>query len=185
MRKTLPLLGVALFAAAFALAPFWIPWRALASPESPRLFSPVAALTIDPADLSQEVIPSGWPVARELARISSEFGPRRHPIYKVVTPHRGIDLAIPESTPIRATGDGVVVFAGTALHYGEMVRVWHEGAYQTLYAHNSRVLVQPGDPVRRGAVIALSGNTGISTGPHLHYEVRKQGIPQNPRTYLN
>lgn len=157
--------------------------RAEAGGASP--FSPFVSLSIENLDLSATIVPKGWPVPRDLARVSSEFGRRRHPIYKVVTQHNGLDFAIQEGTPVCATAEGVVLFAGTALHYGEIVKVWHEGDFQTFYAHNSKLLVCAGDRVRRGESIALSGNTGLTTGPHLHYEVRRRGVPENPRRYLD
>lgn len=149
-----------------------------------RPFSPFVSLSIENLDWNTAVVPKGWPVPRQLSRISSEFGRRRHPVYKIMKQHNGLDFAIQEGTPVCATGEGVVLFAGTALHYGEIVKVWHEGDFQTFYAHNSKLLVAAGDRVRRGEPIALSGNTGLTTGPHLHYEVRRRGVPENPRHYL-
>ncbi len=97
--------------------------------------------------------------------------------------HKALDLAVPEGTPVRATMDGQVVFAGWDAHgYGNLV-VLENGPYRTYYAHLSEIPVQVGQQVRAGEVIALSGNTGNSTGPHLHYEIRLNGQPIDPRPF--
>lgn len=183
MRKIIPVvLGMVLGAGFLGLLSQWFVY---AEPGARPLISPMISQTLDALDYASAAIPKGWPVARDAARVSSEFGLRRHPIYKVVTRHNGVDLAVEEGTPVYSTGEGVVVFAGPLLHYGKIVKIWHVGEYDTFYAHNSKLLVRVGDAVKRGDLIALSGNTGLSTGPHVHYEVRKCGVPQNPRNFLN
>lgn len=98
--------------------------------------------------------------------------------------HGAIDVAMPTGTPIKAADGGKVTFAGTKGSYGRLVIVSHENGYETRYAHNSSLLVKQGQRVYKGQVIAKSGNTGRSTGPHMHFEVRKNGVPVNPLNYV-
>ncbi len=112
--------------------------------------------------------------------VVSGFGYRVHPIFKRVKFHYGVDISAPTGTPIHAAADGVVVFAGWRRAYGNTVIVDHGDGIATLYAHCSRVLVSEGEVVKQGQVIALVGSTGLSTGPHLHFEVRRYGEPINP-----
>jgi len=117
------------------------------------------------------------------ARLTSGFGMRRHPILRTVRMHAGVDFPAPSGTPIYATADGEVAFVGTRGGYGNVVEITHPLANRlTRYAHLSRPVVEPGDPVSRGQLIAYSGNTGLSTAPHLHYEVRRlaDDEPLNP-----
>ncbi|MBC7100009.1 M23 family metallopeptidase, partial [Candidatus Bipolaricaulota bacterium] len=122
-----------------------------------------------------------WPVR---GTISSSFGPRIHPIYGVPSFHTGIDIAVPEGTPVRAAAGGTVTFSGWQEGFGLLVVIDHENGYETYYGHLSRLLVAPGQSVSAGETIALSGNTGLSTGPHLHFEVRYLGTPVDPRPLL-
>ncbi|MCW3846530.1 M23 family metallopeptidase [Sphingomonas sp. LB-2] len=115
-------------------------------------------------------------------RISSGFGMRRHPILGYVRMHKGMDIAAPWGTPVYAASDGVVQFAGRASGYGNLIRIAHAGPYGTGYGHLSRITVRPGQRVRRGQLIGAVGNVGLSTGPHLHYELYRNGIPINPRS---
>jgi murein DD-endopeptidase MepM/ murein hydrolase activator NlpD len=112
--------------------------------------------------------------------IVSGFGYRVHPIFRRVKFHYGVDISAPSGTPIRAAADGVVVFAGWRRAYGNTVIIDHGNGVATLYAHCSRILVSEGEVVKQGQVIALVGSTGLSTGPHLHFEVRHYGEPINP-----
>lgn len=125
--------------------------------------------------------PSIWPVE---GRVTSHYGVRRHPISGRTHVHAGIDIGVPTGTPVAATADGVVVAAKMDGGYGLVVTIDHGYGLTTLYAHNSSLKVKAGDAVTRGQVIALSGNTGVSTGPHVHYEVRVNGEPVDPRAYL-
>ena len=117
-------------------------------------------------------------------RISSPYGYRQHPIYKVRKLHTGIDIAAPTGTRIRSAGDGTVVHSARWGGYGNCVIVDHGGGLATLYAHCSRLAVTNGQRVTHGQVIGYVGSTGLSTGPHLHFEVRKDGRPVNPSPYL-
>jgi len=122
-----------------------------------------------------------WPAR---GRISSPFGWRVHPILKNRRFHSGIDIAIPSGTPVQAADSGVVLISGWNGGYGYFIAIDHGKGISTAYAHNSRLLVKEGDVVSKGQTIALSGSTGWSTGPHLHFEVRENGTPVNPVTYL-
>jgi len=127
-------------------------------------------------------IPGIQPVSnKDLRRIASGFGYRIHPIYKTLRMHAGIDFSAPTGTPIYATGDGVVERQkGRMSGYGKVVKINHGYGYETLYAHCSKIIVRPGQKVKRGEIIGYVGNTGRSTGPHLHYEVIKNGKKINP-----
>ncbi len=118
------------------------------------------------------------------ARLTSPYGYRTHPIYKVRKLHTGMDLAAPTGTPIHAAGDGIIVFAGRWGGYGNCVIVDHGGGTATLYGHCSRLAVSEGQNVGEGQTIAYVGSTGLSTGPHLHFEVRRDGHPVDPMGYL-
>ncbi len=99
--------------------------------------------------------------------------------------HSGLDIAVPRGTPIRAAGGGVVARAGIDAEYGRHVLINHPEDYQSLYGHASRVLVADGDTVRAGQVIGLTGSTGRSTAPHLHFEIRQSGRLVDPRSLVN
>jgi murein DD-endopeptidase MepM/ murein hydrolase activator NlpD len=127
-------------------------------------------------------IPAIQPVAnRKLKAMASGYGFRIHPVYKTSKMHTGMDFTAKIGTPIYATGDGYVITAdGSGRGYGNHVVINHGYGYQTLYGHMSRIKIRRGQSVKRGEVIGFVGNTGTSTAPHLHYEVRKGGRPINP-----
>jgi murein DD-endopeptidase MepM/ murein hydrolase activator NlpD len=113
--------------------------------------------------------------------IVSGFGYRIHPIYKVRAFHNGLDIAAPTGTPIHAAGAGYVIHSGWWGGYGNCVIIDHGGGVSTVYGHCSSLVAQAGQKVRRGQVIAAVGSTGLSTGPHLHFEVRHSGKPVPPQ----
>lgn len=115
------------------------------------------------------------------ARISSHFTKRRfHPILKRYRAHLGVDYAAGRGTPILAAGSGRVIFAGFNRGYGNVTKIQHENGYMTVYAHQKSFKVRKGARVKKGQVIGYVGSTGLSTGPHLHFELRKDGVPINP-----
>jgi murein DD-endopeptidase MepM/ murein hydrolase activator NlpD len=126
--------------------------------------------------------PAIQPVAnKDLKRVASGYGSRIDPVYKTVKFHYGLDFAAPQGTPIYATADGTVTTAGnTGNGYGNYVVINHGYGYETLYGHMVRVKARNGMPVKRGEVIGWVGSTGKSTGPHLHYEVHKNGQKIDP-----
>jgi lipoprotein NlpD len=123
--------------------------------------------------------PLRWPLATGRIVVGSPFGTREG------RPHEGIDLPAPVGTPVFAAADGRVAYAGNGIRgYGNMIVVRHGGDLLTVYAHNSVLLVSPGQPVRAGDRIALVGQSGRASGPHLHFEVRSGQIPRNPMGFL-
>jgi hypothetical protein len=141
----------------------------------------------DPEALEAELhllaaAPKRWPVDVE-ARLTSMYGPREFKGRREF--HTGIDIGVWYSTEIKATKAGKVVFAGWLPRYGWTVEIQHEMGYSTLYAHNRYYFPDAGDEVEEGEVIALSGDTGDTTGPHLHYEIRLNGKPVDPMKYLD
>ena len=131
-------------------------------------------------------IPGIQPISnKSLTKLASGFGYRIHPVYKSFRMHTGVDFTAPRGTPVYATGNGKVVRPDLGMSgYGLFVVVDHGYGYKTLYAHLSKVLVKPGTAVKRGEIIGYVGNSGVSTGPHLHYEVRYNNKPVNPVHYF-
>jgi len=113
--------------------------------------------------------------------ITSNYGLRMHPILGYARMHRGLDFRASYGSPIIAVADGVVARAGWAGGYGNQVRLNHAGGLATSYSHMSRIAVAPGSRVRQGQVIGYIGTTGLSTGPHLHFETYQNGVTINPR----
>ena len=133
-------------------------------------------------EVRMENLPAIQPVLnKDLKRTASGYGMRIDPVYHVRRFHAGMDFSAPVGTDVFATGNAKVVFTGWKQGYGNTVELDHGFGYTTLYAHLYKVLVHNGQNVKRGDVIALVGNTGKSTGPHLHYEVRYQDKPVDPR----
>ena len=125
--------------------------------------------------------PVGWPVAGTL---SSPYGYRYHPVNGEKKFHTGVDLSVPSGSEVKATADGIVSFAGWTENSGIVVVVEHGRGFRTAYAHNRKALVRVGQHIVRGEGIALSGSTGISTGPHVHYEIWRNGRPMDPTGFL-
>ena len=129
-------------------------------------------------------IPAIQPVAnKDLKRVASGWGYRFDPIYHTRRFHEGMDFTAPTGTDIFATGNGTISEAGWQQGYGNSVKIDHGFGYETFYAHMSEINVSVGQPVTRGEIIGLVGNTGKSTGPHLHYEVHYKGQVMNPQNY--
>jgi murein DD-endopeptidase MepM/ murein hydrolase activator NlpD len=125
--------------------------------------------------------PSIWPAR---GWVTSDFGIRTDPYTTERTMHRGLDIANEVGTTVVAPSDGVVIFDGTEGGYGNVLVIDHGYGVRTRYGHLAKLLVHLGDRVKRGDKVATVGNTGRSTGPHLHYEVRVNGIPENPRKFI-
>jgi murein DD-endopeptidase MepM/ murein hydrolase activator NlpD len=125
--------------------------------------------------------PSIWPVK---GFIASGFGPRTNPIGGGPEFHPGIDISAPYGSPVEAPADGLVIFTGWKDGYGKCIEISHGNGYTTRYGHLSKILVKQGQHVKRWQKIGLVGSTGYSTGPHLHYEVRRNDHPLNPKKFL-
>lgn len=129
--------------------------------------------------------PTLWPLRDNGdAYISSNYGWRKDPFTGKQELHEGLDIGVWYNTPVLATADGVVKFVGRNGGYGLLVVIEHGYGYETRYAHLNKILVEKGQTISRGDRIALTGNSGRSNGPHLHYEVRVNNIPKNPRQYI-
>ena len=152
-------------------------WSALdtGAPETP-------GAPIEIIQRSTVSVPSRMPL--DGASMTSAYGMRDHPILRQRRRHTGVDLAAPTGTPIYATADGIVGRADWFSSYGLYVAIDHGADLETRYAHMSRLAVAAGDQVRKGDVIGYVGSTGRSTGPHLHYEVRIDGVAVNPIPYM-
>ncbi len=137
-------------------------------------------------DLARGEPPTDRPFAMPVhGRLSSGFGDRVDPITHTHIPHPGLDIAAREGTPVGAAAAGKVVRAGAAGTYGNLVVIRHPDGLETRYAHLSAVTVREGDHVDTGDAVGLVGHTGRATGPHLHFEVRKDGVARDPRPELN
>jgi murein DD-endopeptidase MepM/ murein hydrolase activator NlpD len=137
---------------------------------------------ISTRNLSRQIVPNGRPVVQ--GWISSYFGHRADPFTGRTAFHRGVDFAGPSGAQVVAVASGVVTYSKERFGYGKTVEINHGNGYVTRYAHNQRVLVVPGDTVQKGQPIALIGSTGRSTGPHLHFEVLKQGRAVDPMSFV-
>jgi murein DD-endopeptidase MepM/ murein hydrolase activator NlpD len=154
----------------------------IAPPPANEGLAPPPAILPPPSLASVAIAPGPgrfrWPIDR--AAVGSPFGTRAG------RQHEGIDLPAPIGTPVYAAADGQVVYAGSGIRgYGNLIVIQHEGDLLTVYAHNSELLVARGDKVRVGQRIALSGQSGHASGPHLHFEVRSGQIPVDPVSYLS
>jgi murein DD-endopeptidase MepM/ murein hydrolase activator NlpD len=150
--------------------------------DSATITARLHALQETPVGRARQMIAFSGGLIRPVgARIISGFGMRFHPILHYSRLHAGVDFASGTGTPIAASGSGVVVFSGVMRGYGNVVVIDHGGGISTLYGHCSARLVQDGESVSKGQIIARVGSTGLATGPHLHFEVRKNGAPVNPQ----
>lgn len=127
--------------------------------------------------------PSIWPLPNP-GPITSPFGSRRDTPTGQIRQHNGLDISAPKHTPVLATADGLVTFAGHNQDYGRIVKLLHARNIETWYAHLDKITVKQGRRVRRADPIGTVGCSGNATGPHLHYEIRLHGIPTNPAPYL-
>jgi len=125
--------------------------------------------------------PLGWPVD---GRLSSSYGYRNHPVHEERKFHTGVDISVPSGSEVKATADGIVSFAGWTANSGLVVVAEHGHGFSTAYAHNRKALVRVGQRIARGEVIAMSGSTGVSTGPHVHYEIWRNGRSADPAGFL-
>jgi len=153
---------------------------------TPTAHSPAISGTIETAEAAREdqklllkAIPSMWPLKGYVTREFRIAGGEKNEQY-----HPGMDIAAKRNTPVRASAEGVVTTSGWDETYGYLVVIDHGFGFTTVYGHNSRNLVNVGERVGRGQTIAFLGSTGKSTAPHLHFEVRKNGVPEDPRKYL-
>ncbi len=160
------------------------------NPTQPRLASTSAVTEIK--SFSPNAITSPLSSSNEIAyqmpvsgRTSSGFGNRFHPIDKRMKLHGGIDIAVPRNTPVAAAAQGVVTFAGWTKGYGNLVVIKHPDGRESRYGHLEKLLVSKDDEIFAGQKIALSGSTGKSTGPHLHFEIRENGQVVNPLKILS
>jgi murein DD-endopeptidase MepM/ murein hydrolase activator NlpD len=133
-------------------------------------------------ELNKQVYPEGRPV--QDGWISSYFGQRADPFTGYTAVHKGVDFAGPPGTAVSSVAAGLVTFAGERAGYGEMVEINHGNGLATRYCHNEKLLVKQGDMVRKGQEVALMGSTGHSTGPHLHFEVLKNGAQVDPLRFI-
>ena len=133
-------------------------------------------------ELARQIVPGGRPV--ESGYISSLYGQRTDPFDGRNAFHQGLDFAGTAGTRVLAVADGIVSYAGVDGGYGRLIEITHGNGYITRYAHNAKLLVQQGQTVKRGDPIALMGSTGRSTGPHLHFEVLRDGRPVNPLSFV-
>lgn len=142
---------------------------------------PATADTIPAMNAPAATSQMAWPVR---GRISSEFGPRVHPVTGAHRDHHGLDIAASTGTPIAAASGGTVTFAGQQRGYGNIVIIDHGNGTETRYAHQDTIAVSKGQTVTAGQRVGTVGSTGLSTGPHLHFEVRRDGEPVDPRRFL-
>ncbi|MFW5808833.1 MAG: LysM peptidoglycan-binding domain-containing M23 family metallopeptidase [Spirochaetota bacterium] len=148
----------------------------------PHVFIPCGTLT---REERSAFLSTGFGHPVSPVRITSGFGMRKDPFLNVPRFHSGIDIGCKTGTPIKASKGGVVSFSGYMKDYGNLVIIAHDGGYKSYYGHLHRITVAKSQTVKRGTIIAYSGNTGRSTGPHLHFEIRKDDKPVNPLSHIN
>lgn len=134
--------------------------------------------------LCAEQFSNGFVYPVNASRLSSTYGKRFHPVHKYHRHHSGVDLAAPTSTPIRTISSGTVIFADYYAGYGNYISIKHKNGLTSHYGHCDEIKVSIGQKVNAGQVIGTIGSTGVVTGPHLHFEIRKNGVPENPEKYI-
>jgi len=170
---------------AVASETFAAAWDLSALERRARLLSESFGVVVDSLSAHRELLESTPSIMPTAGYLSSRFSKARlHPIHGRELPHEGVDIAAPRGTPIRAAAKGRVIGAGWVAGYGQMVEVDHGFGYTTRYGHASEIIVRVGQEIERGEMIARVGSTGIATSSHLHYEVRVDGIPQNPMNFV-
>ncbi|WP_169727882.1 M23 family metallopeptidase [Desulfovibrio inopinatus] len=137
--------------------------------------------TLSLADAFMEATPRRWPAK---GRVTSPFGPRLSPFTGKNEFHKGLDISAPLGTPIIAPAQGVVIYAGVDPEYGAIIIIRHKRGLTTTYGHLDKILVEQGETVKPGGLIGFVGNSGKSTGPHLHYEIVYAGLPVNPLYFI-
>lgn len=154
-------------------------------PNAPAATAALSTNKLNGRALLLALVPNGMPLQRT-ARISSGFGSRRHPVLRVLRQHKGMDFAAPPGTPVYATANGVVSQATirSRTGYGKQVLVQHALGFSSRYAHLSKVMVKPGERLHKGDLLGHSGNSGRSSGPHLHYEVRYLNKALDPLRFV-
>jgi murein DD-endopeptidase MepM/ murein hydrolase activator NlpD len=151
--------------------------------EDQLIWSVIAACDPTVAAQLQPVAELAWPLTGSM-KVTSPYGERMHPIVGEEAFHQGVDLRAQYGSPILAPADGIVLYIGSKTAYGNMVVVLHGGGIATVYGHLWKFAVQPYERVQKGQLLGYTGNTGFSTGPHLHFEVRRDGEPTNPLKWL-
>lgn len=155
--------------------------------ESPDPYFPGVSPPISSGPVSPKYIPPGTGKFQRptTGRVSSPFGMRIHPVTKKRKLHKGVDLAPGRGKPIVAAENGTVTFSGVQRGYGNVIYIQHANDVETRYAHCESLLVKKGVVVKKGQQIATVGNTGLSTGPHLHFEIRVKGEPKDPLPWIS
>lgn len=137
-----------------------------------------------PSEAIRYSLPSSFVYPVMAPKLSSDFGMRRHPVRRSIRHHEGVDLAAPNGAQVRAVAGGTVVFADPYKGYGNLIVVKHNDSLTTHYGHLQKILVSPGQKIKPGEVIGVVGETGITTGPHLHFEIRFDGRSQDPERFI-
>ncbi|MDT8368883.1 MAG: M23 family metallopeptidase [Longimicrobiales bacterium] len=164
---------------------FAVEWDISALERRARLLDESFGAVIDSLTAHRELLESTPSILPTSGYLSSRFSQARlHPIHGRELPHEGVDIAAPRGTPILAAAGGRVIRAGWVAGYGQTVEIDHGFGFTTRYGHASELLVRVGQELERGAMIARVGASGIATSSHLHYEVRVNGVPQNPMNFV-
>lgn len=180
--KSMTTLNRLLTSLAVALCTLFITY--MINSEGELIHDPLAGVTMTAQNTIQTDPPSGSPLKDVKLEVSSGFGMKIHPIHKIQRQHKGIDLRAPMGTEVHATGNATVMESDYDKIKGNYIVLQHDEQYLTKYYHLQKRVVQKGEKVQLGQNIGTVGSTGVSTGPHLHYEVIKEGVEMNPSNYL-